>query len=917
MKQFIITILLISLSTYSFSQFGRTYFNTSPCTSNYQTAITLVESETRLVQVINNTSNNELRLKIGRIDTQGELVEAKSILLGVDASINKSMISGFNHIGEERFVLTMLNLSSSTTKLVYYLIEDGELVNTYASNEVLKHGFIPTIAIGDELISYVKSESEGLMRLSFSKSMFSENVKEQVDVSNTIGYNMLYSGKNLVDFKVINGVEYIGAVGTKLYKRNSANSYESQNFNFQLYDRFSIVCAPNAIYVFIEKTGTKFDLNLNLLESKNLQTELIYGTQADSYIAVTTGDFLYLYNSYLESSAIQLNLEMDIVDSVVYQNSIQFNLPFVANNSILLCGRTKSYLTQVNGHLNFDLSNVTLNYSPFVMHVTNFLDEVEFIEYCQSFNTSKIDLKVNNGVDLISDIEGQANFIISNENLSTSSIFQAKNYLIGQNDNLDLISNVKSFFPGPATHVEELNDVFLSKYNRGYFVSREMIEEHVVQIASNSASYIIPFGIREWPAHGDVSLGQEQNLAPFVDVDNDGVYEPEVGDYPSIYGDICVLTIQHVTDQNSGNKLEWHNYFYAFDCHQDSLESNALFVKTDYFNRGGNLHDVYFSNYTDFDLGNYNDDLIGTDVQSGMIYVYNVDDYDEDNTGALGFKDRIPAVGMQLLQGAKLNIDNIDNSIGVLEGESINGVGFGDGNIDNEYYTLESSLGVPHGGPHPNSLYENYVAAKGNTENGSYQYVNWVIVRYSFFGQSDPSFYASNGVDHGNDYWEYSNWNVLGDRSIIGSSGPFDFNTGDKQTFLQVYHYALDTVNPSAMNSLEKLMENAQKFKTGYALNQTSCGNSFDVFETDLAIETNDVDNISIYPNPFKESITITGLDEVGGEIFIYNMEGKILFSDKVNTAEKTISLFNLKAGVYFIQIENGANNYLKKVVKF
>jgi hypothetical protein len=70
-----------------------------------------------------------------------------------------------------------------------------------------------------------------------------------------------------------------------------------------------------------------------------------------------------------------------------------------------------------------------------------------------------------------------------------------------------------------------------------------MLNHHVNAI--NDPNYEIPKGIKNWPAHGDVSKGQAANLAPFIDVDNDGVYSPELGDYPSIPGTRCLLNITH------------------------------------------------------------------------------------------------------------------------------------------------------------------------------------------------------------------------------------------------------------------------------------------------------------------------------------------------------------------------------------
>ena len=44
--------------------------------------------------------------------------------------------------------------------------------------------------------------------------------------------------------------------------------------------------------------------------------------------------------------------------------------------------------------------------------------------------------------------------------------------------------------------------------------------------------YVTPHGILEWPAHGDVDLGLDYQLAPFADLNGNMIYEPELGEYP-------------------------------------------------------------------------------------------------------------------------------------------------------------------------------------------------------------------------------------------------------------------------------------------------------------------------------------------------------------------------------------------------
>jgi hypothetical protein len=76
-------------------------------------------------------------------------------------------------------------------------------------------------------------------------------------------------------------------------------------------------------------------------------------------------------------------------------------------------------------------------------------------------------------------------------------------------------------------------------------------------------------------------------------------------------------------------------------------------------------------------------------------------------------------------------------------------------------------------------------------------------------------------------------------------------------------------------------------------------------------------DNFRVYPNPFASRITINGTDEIRN-VRIYNISGKIVEQVQVSTGrtEIELSLDDLKAGIYFIQIENARNTIIKKVIK-
>ena len=84
------------------------------------------------------------------------------------------------------------------------------------------------------------------------------------------------------------------------------------------------------------------------------------------------------------------------------------------------------------------------------------------------------------------------------------------------------------------------------KYDKHFVTTQDAIREFaawfetglddIANGTSNQSSqfpnYVVPEIIKNWPAHGDLSQGQDYYLAPFYDRNNDGEYNYEDGDYP-------------------------------------------------------------------------------------------------------------------------------------------------------------------------------------------------------------------------------------------------------------------------------------------------------------------------------------------------------------------------------------------------
>lgn len=70
---------------------------------------------------------------------------------------------------------------------------------------------------------------------------------------------------------------------------------------------------------------------------------------------------------------------------------------------------------------------------------------------------------------------------------------------------------------------------------------------------------------------------------------------------------------------------------------------------------------------------------------------------------------------------------------------------------------------------------------------------------------------------------------------------------------------------------------------------------------------------ISIYPNPFIDEITINGMDN--GNYIIQNIEGKVVTQGRIELNE-SINVQDLQSGVYFIELSNGGERIVKKIIK-
>jgi hypothetical protein len=361
----------------------------------------------------------------------------------------------------------------------------------------------------------------------------------------------------------------------------------------------------------------------------------------------------------------------------------------------------------------------------------------------------------------------------------------------------------------------------------------------------------------------DDPTGISHYLAPFYDKDGDGEYNPSNGDYPyyDIDNELCHTKVPTMDEEYEGSMhgsilsdqvlkgdqtlwwifndkgashtesggeaigIEVRAQAFAFATNDEI--NNMTFYSYEIINRSTyTLTGTYFSPWTDLDLGYAYDDYVGCDVSRGLGYGYNGTAVDGSGQPE-AYGNQPPAIGVDFFQGPYMDADELDNpkytfdvnitfdQIDPVTGdsifhydttgqhqicdESINGVNFGNGIVDDERFGMRrfvyhnnTSSGY-NNDPSVATDYYNYLQGiwkngqrmryGGDALNGSD--VVGPECDFMFPGDSDPLNWGTGGVspnggyNTNGKYWtEETCGNPPNDRRFMQSAGPFTLKPG-------------------------------------------------------------------------------------------------------------------------------------------
>ena len=532
--------------------------------------------------------------------------------------------------------------------------------------------------------------------------------------------------------------------------------------------------------------------------------------------------------------------------------------------------------------------------------------------------------------------------------LDGSNQLHLAGYRYGQGPTNAAAFTKSDFWAGPVMDSAMYSVFTDTLWNYIWKIRKSEIDYHKANW--NQPGYQPVHDILTWPGNGDAAAGQAARLAPFVDVDQDEIYDPYSGDYPDIRGDQALYYIFnddrdiHLETQGNKLKVEIHAMAYVFNIPGDTAFNRTVFIYYRLINRSENTYsNSFFGVFADMDIGYARDDYNSCDVERGMFIGYNGPPVDGSGQPE-AYGAHPPAQAIVFLAGPLLNPDQRDNPAYVpgdcsvmntgypVDPYAINGARFGDSVTDNERMGMTHFMYMNNFGPEYMSspLYaDDYYLRmqaiwKDSTRlvyggNGHLLYGGYgPECNFMFPGLSDGCDWGTNGLPpNGEKNWtEAIAGNNPEDRRSLGSMGPFTLHPGEEVEFDLAYTYARDMNPLDSSLSLNLLGSSVDKIRHAFQSNILPNGNSFLGIPGEPDEHSWDV---TVYPNPASSSVTILFPSGANGitTISLADARGTRVKSVVVKGEAGSVKLdvSGLQSGLYLLSAQSEDHYITKKLI--
>lgn len=462
----------------------------------------------------------------------------------------------------------------------------------------------------------------------------------------------------------------------------------------------------------------------------------------------------------------------------------------------------------------------------------------------------------------------------------------------------------KDFTPGPLGKDAKYKSTWKQKYNRVFVVHAKEIAKHRKAVSdSGTINYVNP-NIQEWPVY-EIDGTDTLTMAPWVDANNNGFYDPEKGDYPKIKGDEAFFTvyhdsIRHFETQGEPLLIQVNELTWSVKCplwqNTDTfgIIDNTVFVEYELINRSKNRYrNARLGSWLDVDLGYYADDAVGCAPSHNVGFGYNGDSMDEVT---YGFGNNPPVQNVIFCEGPIADSDGKDSD--------------NDGVVDNigeqakmgSFMFYDNSNHPTFG--NPDAAIEYFRLMNAKYLDGSPVKLDTQVVNFQYSHGEDPSCPGK--------YWtEKTSGNFIGDRRFVMATASFDWSPG--QTVHQTIAY--QTMQTAySVDPVADVMHVADVVNTVYKnASWMNCQIAF------LATEKfSEEPQLSIFPVPVNQQLYVKSTTNFNPNgLVIYDLTGRKIEVSFSKTNDMYLAdLADIPNGIYILSLKDGANSFSAKIIK-
>jgi len=458
------------------------------------------------------------------------------------------------------------------------------------------------------------------------------------------------------------------------------------------------------------------------------------------------------------------------------------------------------------------------------------------------------------------------------------------------------------YWPGPLSPNGTVTPAECANWNKFFQVNRTEINAFQNDFADNGIlDDPIPESILGWPAKGNPFFSQVngfdlppgQAMANFYDRNENGIYEPNLGDVPLLKGDVSIWWVYNDNGNthldSGGEPLKIEIQANAFSYNTQSVPDSAYIDNTTFYEfklkyRGSQaLTNTYFSLWADPDLGCYQDDYIGCLPDHHMAFVYNGDNFDEDCVGNSGYGSDIPVLGMKVIKPfVYFDNDGVEQELPF--------------SSFTYYLNAGGSLGIPYADPDFDYEYYNYMT--GKWKDGTL-----FSKGGTGYNPGAPYYpYAFDNTDNNGQPW--TECTITGDpddRRFLMNYGPINMFPGDEFEFVFAVMWWPDQPYPCPV--LENYIEDGDSLVAFYNWI------SQEILNIPQPSSVSNIpgipSRINVFPNPMQEGswFMVKGDRAPIRDLVLTNIEGHVVrqYVDVQQTA-LLVERNGLPSGAYFYQ---------------